>query len=160
MNVVIDLPVDPGRRPRSLASPLLIALIASAALAALQSVPASAHGPCQGCTSPQRAEVGETIRVDYPTYLAIWNPERPVLTKGPKPNCYGCQLGLWKDHVEGVGATVIFEHRPRVPEFSFKVPDVPPGRYLVALFDGSESAGHYSWNFVTVEESESAPGRW
>jgi len=46
---------------------------------------------------------------------------------------------------------VVFEHRPRVSEFQFEVPDVPPGRYLVALFDGGEGAGHYSWNFVTVE---------
>lgn len=126
-------------------------LAAGATVAALQSPPASAHGPCQGCIEPQRARVGETVRVDYPTYLAIWNPRKPVLTKGPKPDCYGCGLELWKDRVRGVASQVVFEQRPRVSEFQFEIPDVPPGRYLVALFDGSEGAGHYSWNFVTVE---------
>jgi len=111
---------------------------------------AAAHGPCPTCIEPNAAAVGERVDVDYQTYLAVWNPRRAVLTRGPKPYCYGCQLHLWRFHVNGAPSPVVFLHRPRVGTFSFEVPQVRPGRYLVALFDGSEGGTHYTWDFVTV----------
>ena len=129
---------------------LLVMGLMGSALAVLQCGTAAAHGPCNGCVAPSNAQPGQRIKVDYSTYLAIWNPGKAPLTKGPTPNCYGCQLGLRRDHVSGTPAIIVFEHRPRAPEFSFAVPDVPPGKYLIALFDGSEGGGHYTWSYVTV----------
>lgn len=39
-----------------------------------------------------------------------------------------------------------------------RVPDVPPDRYLVALFDGSEGGTHYTWSYLNVEASGHANG--
>jgi hypothetical protein len=38
-------------------------------------------------------------------------------------------------------------HRTRL---SFDVPDVPPGKYLVVVYDGSESGLHYTWETFRV----------
>jgi hypothetical protein len=36
----------------------------------------------------------------------------------------------------------------------FTVPDVPPGTYPVVIYDGSESGGHYTWDFFRVTGKE------
>ena len=111
---------------------------------------ALAHGPCPRCIEPSTARADSKLRVDYPTELAIWNPPRRVLTRGPKPNCYGCNLRLWRFHQEGSPSVVVYDGI-RQPGFVFRAPDVEPGRYLVALFDGSEGDTHYTWDFVTLQ---------
>lgn len=111
---------------------------------------AAAHGPCPRCIEPSSARVDSKLRVDYPTFRAVWNPPRRVLTKGPKPNCYGCNLRLWRHHVKGSPSVVLYDGI-RQPGFVARAPDVRPGRYLVALFDGSEGGTHYTWDFVQVE---------
>ena len=73
-----------------------------------------------------------------------------MLTKGPKPNCYGCNLRLWRFHAKDSPSVVVYDGI-RQPGFVFRAPDVKPGRYLVALFDGSEGGTHYTWDFVTLE---------
>jgi hypothetical protein len=117
--------------------------------------PARAHGPCPECLVPEVASPGDRIDADYPTYRVIWNPTRVMLTPGPKPFCYGCQLRLWRHHVPNAPSSVVYTRRPRVSQYSFKVPQVAPGKYLVALFDGSEGGTHYTWDFVTVTPSDS-----
>jgi hypothetical protein len=99
------------------------------------------------------------MAVDYRLFKVVFNPTRTQLTPGPKPNCYGCSLGLWRDRVEGVDAIALGTWRPPRSSAELRVPDVPPGRYLVALFDGSESADHYTWDFIrVVGESDEADG--
>jgi len=115
---------------------------------------ASAHGPCPDCIRPDdSAQPGERLEVDYPTIRAVWNPPRPVLERGPKPDCYGCQLRLWRFHNVEVPSSVVFTSGKRQERFSFTVPRVPPGRYLVSLFDGGEGGVHYTWDFVEVTAS-------
>jgi hypothetical protein len=114
---------------------------------------AGAHGPCPQCIEPAAVAAGDVIKVDYPTVRAVLNPTRAELTRGPRPNCYGCQLGLWRDRVGGVGSMELGSWPKRRQTFELRVPDgVPSGRYLVALFDGSESGDHYTWDFIRVTE--------
>ena len=108
----------------------LTLLIALFVLAGAMPSPAAAHGPCPRCIEPSTARADSKLRVDYPTFLAIWNPPRRVLTKGPKPNCYGCNLGLWRFHKDGSPSVVVYDG-VRQPGFVFRAPDVEPGRYLV-----------------------------
>jgi hypothetical protein len=135
------------------------------ALLLFGAAPAAAQGPCPHCIEPATARVHSKLRVGYPTVQAVWNPPRRVLTKGPKPNCYGCNLRLWRFHVEGSPSYVVHDG-PRVPGFVFRAPHVKPGRYLVALFDGSEGGTHYTWDFVRLEaglpepEAEDALPDW
>jgi hypothetical protein len=43
---------------------------------------------------------------------------------------------------------------------TFAIPDVAPGQYLVALYDGGEGGAHYSWDTLTVlREDERVTGR-
>jgi hypothetical protein len=111
---------------------------------------AAAEGPCPHCIEPSTARADSKMRVDYPTLRAIWNPPRRLLTQGPKPGCYGCSLGLWHFHKKNSPSVVVF-NGPREPGFVFRAPDVKPGRYLVALFDGSQGGTHYTWDFVTLQ---------
>ncbi len=39
----------------------------------------------------------------------------------------------------------------------FQVPDVPPGRYEVKIYDGSEEGQHYTWDFIRVTAKSSVP---
>src|SRR5689334_12426196 len=80
----------------------------------LGATPAAAHGPCPHCIEPATAHGHSKLRVDYPTFRAVWNPPRRVLTKGPKPDCYGCNLGLWRFRVPGSPSVVVYDG-PRKP---------------------------------------------
>ena len=42
---------------------------------------------------------------------------------------------------------------------SFVIPRVAPGRYLVALYDGSEGGAHYSWETFSVLRAEPTPAK-
>jgi hypothetical protein len=114
---------------------------------------ANAHGPCPTCVEPARVSPGDTLTINYPTYKAILNPTRRQLTLGPKPNCYGCLLGLWKDRVRGVPSVSLGTWRPPRPSLRLDTPAVPTGRYLIALFDGSEGGTHYTWDFVSIDRA-------
>jgi hypothetical protein len=35
-------------------------------------------------------------------------------------------------------------------QLQFVVPDVPPGKYIVVMYDGSEGGRHYTWNTFKV----------
>ena len=66
-------------------------------LVALAAGSASAHGPC-GCLTPTEGPPGTKVRVAYPLYKVIFNPDRTDLAIGPKP--------LWKEHHGGPPITV------------------------------------------------------
>lgn len=143
------------RTPLRASLPLLVSgSIAFLAVA----VPAAAHGPCPTCVEPAQVSVGDPIDLDYKTYKALLNPNRRQLTPGPKPYCYGCQLKLWRQRVAGVPPVELGVWRPRRAELRLPAPDVPPGRYLIALFDGSESGTHYTWDFLRVTEPKGDDG--
>lgn len=113
--------------------------------------PSEAHGPCPPCVKPTLARAGDSLLVEYPTYLAVWNPGRRILSRGPKPYCYGCQLKLWRYHRDDAPSNLrVFTRRPPAGRFRIEVPQVPPGRHLIALFDGTEGGTHYTWDFVRV----------
>ena len=132
------------RAPR-LAFAVAVLLLALAARA-------DAHGPCPTCLSPHRVAPGGQLQIDYPTFRAVLNPTREQLSLGPKPYCYGCQLKLWRDRVPGQPAIVLGTWRPRRDRATVRVPTtMQPGRYLVALFDGSEGGTHYTWTYIDVQ---------
>ena len=130
-------------------APRLVLAIAAVLLLAL-AAHADAHGPCPSCLSPHRVAPGDRLRIDYPTFKAVLNPTRHQLSLGPKPYCYGCQLKLWRDRAPGQPAVTLGTWRPRRDHATVRVPDVKPGRYLVALFDGSEGGTHYTWAYIEV----------
>lgn len=120
---------------------------------------AEAHGPCPTCLRPHRASANEEVSLDYPTVKAVLNPTRRQLTPGPKPNCYGCRLELWRERVAGQPAITLGAWQERRSEATVRIPDIPAGRYLVALFDGSEGGTHYTWTYIEVESGTEDAGR-
>ena len=121
------------------------------------SPPAAAHGPCNGCIKPRTAQGSDRLEIDATASRIVWNPDRETLTPGPKPYCYGCQLGLWREHVRDAPSVELLRRPRSVPHPTFEVPDAPPGRYLLALFDGSEGGEHYTWDYLTIESSAATP---
>lgn len=124
-----------------------------AVLALAVVVPAgNAHGPC-ACLKPSSGPAGTEVRAGYPSYKVIFNPDRTDLTIGPAP--------LWKRH-HGPPPVVVYRDTwkysrdPLNTATTFRVPRVPVGAYLVALYDG-EGGQHYSWETFTVT-SPAAPG--
>jgi hypothetical protein len=43
-------------------------------------------------------------------------------------------------------------------QLQFVVPDVPPGKYIVVMYDGSEGGRHYTWNTFKVTGAAPADG--
>lgn len=132
---------------------LRCAVAAVVLLVALAPGPASAHGPC-GCLRPTEGSPGTKVRVAYPLYKVIFDPDRTDLATGPKP--------LWKEHRGDPPITVFrqtwrYSKRPLNHGGTFVVPRVAPGRYLVALYDGGEAGAHYSWETFTVLRPDRAP---
>ncbi|HKI66312.1 MAG TPA: hypothetical protein VJ989_03480 [Solirubrobacterales bacterium] len=134
----------------------LVAFVAVAALCA----PAAAHGPCPDCVMPDKAAPGQKLLILDRAYKAVLNPSRGQLELGARPNCYGCHLDLWKERMPGVAPVVLGEWRPPRQHAEVRVPQVPPGRYLLAVYDGSESGTHYTWDFIRVTDqtTKGAPG--
>jgi hypothetical protein len=113
-------------------------------------VPAGhAHGPC-ACLKPSSGPPRTKVQAAYPSYKVIFNPDRADLTIGPRP--------LWARH-HGPPPVVVhrrtwrYTGRPLNTAATFRVPRVPAGRYLVALYDGGEGGQHYSWETFTVTNS-------
>jgi hypothetical protein len=80
-------------------------------------------------------------------YKAVFNPDRTDLGIGPR--------SLWRLH-HGPPPTVLFRQtwrysrRPLNRGGTVTIPRVPPGRYLLAIYDGGEGGQHYSWETFTV----------
>jgi hypothetical protein len=111
---------------------------------------ALAHGPC-GCTGPAflgerapevEAAPGDRLVIMQPAIEIVWNPAARDLRIDPTPE-------IAHDHVAGV-ETVTLARNPKPTREVVPVPDVPGGRYLVAIYDGSEGGNHYTWDHVRV----------
>jgi hypothetical protein len=125
-------------QPFAVLPPAVIALCVSMlAIAA----PAPAHGPCGDCATPQRAAPGDRVRVKWTAIRVIFNPRRRDVPFGDKE--------LWRAHHPDQRTRVVFRsQRPRTSGFT--VPRVAPGKYGIAIFDGSEGGAHYTWTYVRV----------
>jgi hypothetical protein len=44
----------------------------------------------------------------------------------------------------------ILAEPPERQQLRFAIPDVPPGEYLIVVYDGSESGLHYTWETFSV----------
>jgi len=120
---------------------VLRAAAGSASVALLLAGTAGAHGPC-GCL-PRTAVPDERFVLNN-VFRAVWNPTREDI--------YYRQPALVAAHVNGTPRVVLLD-RPRRDartRATLRVPDVPAGRYLVLLYDGTEGGRHYTWGSVAV----------
>ena len=118
---------------------------------------AAAHGPC-GCTAPAflddyapevEAAPGDRLLIAQPAIEIVWNPAARDLRIDPPP-------GIAHDHVAGVETTTLVRN-PKPAREVVSVPDVRDGRYLVAIYDGSEGGQHYTWDHVRVASPPAQP---
>jgi hypothetical protein len=141
--------VSPERRPSTF-SPRAEAL--SLLAAAVLAPAAAAHGPC-GCLQPDAGPPGTRVAADVRGYKVVFNPDRADLGIGPEE--------LWDAHHGPAPVTVMrrpWAYERRYPRASFVVPSgTPPGRYLVALYDGGEGGAHYTWESFTVTGAAAGP---
>ncbi len=121
-------------------------LLLGIALASLV-VPVSAwaHGPCN-CSFPQVGDPGARVRTRSPAYKIVFNP---------RPTDYGTEANStgYASAYQPAAPTTTVMSRPvddPVRRASFRVPAVPPGVYLVLIFDGSEGGTHSTWDYFHV----------
>lgn len=131
-----------------------IGTVMALALALAIAPTTQAHGPCD-CLAPARAAPGARVAIDYPVFKVVFNPDRADLGIGPE--------SLWARHRPGAPITVLRREwrdgRPPARPGGFTVPDVAPGRYVVALYDGDEGGAHYSWETLTVTRAAARAAR-
>jgi hypothetical protein len=115
-------------------------------IASASSPTALAHGPC-GCLDPRLTVDGHGVRIvnGYPAYRVIFNPRAKDLGIAPSY--------LASAYRADVATTTVLS-RPRreaTPRARFRVPtQIPPGVYLVLIFDGSERGYHNTWDYLHV----------
>jgi hypothetical protein len=108
-------------------------------------VAAMAHGPCN-CSFPQLGEPGAKVTVRTQAYRIVFNP---------KPRNYGPAMrdsGYASAYQPAAPTRTLLSRAVRNParKASYRVPAVPPGVYLVLIFDGSERGTHSTWDYVHV----------
>ena len=113
---------------------------------------AFAHGPCSvtgPCLEPTSGPPGEEVTVvGTVAYRVVWN--EAVDYMGSPSN---------RASVPAIPRTerLVNGYQKVIRGLTFTVPDVPPGRYPVVIYDGSEGGAHYTWDYFNVTApSESA----
>ena len=109
---------------------------------------AHAHGPCHSwCLSIRHGPPGATVTIERTTaYKIVWNPDLEPF------------VSLWLQshralyHPKQATRTLVSLPRPR-ERVRFKVPDVPSGRYVMIIYDGSEGGSHYTYARFIVEKA-------
>ena len=132
-----------------------VCLLAAAGLAT-STAPARAHGPCQ-CLFPvlvAPAEPGKRpvrLSASVPAYRVIFNPRPRQLGIAP--------ASLASAYRPGAPTVTVLDRARRISRrrWSFRSPDVPPGVYLVLIFDGSEGGAHSTWDYVHMGGPAPAP---
>jgi hypothetical protein len=81
-----------------------------------------------------------------PAYKIVFNP---------RPADYGTEsaaTGYASAYRPGSPTSTVLSRPVRRPvrRASYRVPDVPPGVYLVLIFDGSEGGTHTTWDYFHV----------
>lgn len=110
----------------------------------------SAHGPCD-CVKPSMAFAGARVRLEgSPAYRIVFNPG-PAQFEGTLTPRY-----LASAYDPGVPTRTVLS-RPRgqaEQPASFRVPRVPPGLYMLQIFDGLEAGQHLTWGYLHVAGEE------
>jgi hypothetical protein len=115
-------------------------LLLAVACMAVPTRAALAHA-CPDCIRPKRGAPGTTVRM-WTGLKVIWNP-----------NSRQDHFGLLRDVHHADEPSLILFRSQRVPKsswFRFRVPDVAPGTYGIAQYDGSEGGTHYNHAYFTV----------
>lgn len=121
---------------------LAIAVLGCALVVTAGAPVAAAHGPCDPhCLSRFEGRPGQRIEVRVKSVRAVFNPRRAQLPYGPR--------ALWRGRRAGVPAKRLYRSG-RARRHGFRVPDVPGGRYPLAIWDGSEGGAHYTWTWFVV----------
>ncbi len=133
--------VPPLRPLGGLGARSLVVVVVALVALCLEGTAASAHGPC-GCL-PRTAYPGDAVVINN-VFRAVWNPTRADIYYG--------QPALIAAHVDGAPRIVLLnrDRKDARERARFLVPEVPTGRYLVLLYDGSEGGAHYTWDSMTV----------
>jgi hypothetical protein len=106
---------------------------------------AMAHGPCN-CSFPQVGQPGAKVTVRTQAYRIIFNPT---------PRNYGPAMrdtGYASAYQPEAPTRTLLSRAVQSParRASYRVPAVPPGVYLVLIFDGSEGGSHSTWDYFHV----------
>ncbi len=119
-----------------------IGLAGVAVLAALLPIsPALAHR-CDNCFEPTSGPPGTVVTVPR-SYKVTLNQD----------HYYAYKRDLYRPNVRTFVLFVASEPRSGV---KISVPNVPPGRYAVSAYDGSEGGGHYVYTAFRVTHPSSA----
>lgn len=107
--------------------------------------PAISHGPCN-CSFPQVGEAGAKVTTRSQAYKILFNP---------RPSDYGPAMtdtGYASAYQSKAPTTTVLSRALSHParRATFRVPAVPPGVYLVLIFDGSEGGSHSTWDYFHV----------
>ncbi len=105
---------------------------------------AAAHGPC-GCTFPALGAAGTRVTAGTTAIKVIFNPRRSDLGLAPRH--------LASAYAPDVPTTTLLSRpmRDPLPRARFRIPGaIPPGVYLVLIFDGGEGGSHNTWDLFHV----------
>jgi hypothetical protein len=112
---------------------------------------AAAHGPC-GCLDPAAAPAGVEVRVGGGLHGARLSAYRVVLN--PRPSDYGIAPRYLASAYRADAPTVTLLSRSArrpVENARVRVPkDMPPGLYMVLVWDGEEGGAHNTWGYLHV----------
>ena len=134
-----------------------LSLTAAVALPMLFATTAMAHGPCgEGCLSVRTGAPGDEVTIlDSETVLVVWNPPPNTMALGVPGANKDCNTQCASEkpiyHHDEPSSVL---HRSETPQpVSFEVPETQPGRYVIAIYDGSENGFHYTWDIFEVTAS-------
>jgi hypothetical protein len=135
---------------------VLRAVLASALAAGTFAAWASAHGPCGTCLSPMSGPPGTEVTTEHTTaYWIIWNgrgdPQDRVLGPLYRRDAKTTDLVRCGNAPPGSSPVLLCPVRRSL---KFTVPNVPPGRYPVVIYDGSEGGGHYTFDVFRVTRDD------
>lgn len=145
MELFIRWPESPRHMFIAALAMLFIAATATSSLA---------HGPCgDHCLSALSGAPGETVDILQPeAVLVIWNPPHNIMALGIPGQDKKCDNRCASQKpIYHLDQQTIIMHRSETPSLvKFDVPDAEPGRYVIAIYDGSESGLHYTWTIFEV----------
>lgn len=129
----------------------LAASILAAGIAAVAPSPAQPHGPCRtsttsvGCLAPRKGSPGTHVTILGTSVLrVVWNENVPYDSEA---------------HYQPGASTIELLSLPGVErDVQFVVPKAAPGVYPVAIYDGQEGGGHYTWDLFRVTLPQDAGG--
>lgn len=121
--------------------------LAFAAVTALLAVSeAQAHGPCR-CFRPDSGSPGTEVIIEQTNaFRVVWNERGDSLDR------------LYAEYYSPEAPSILlFRSAQPQKNVRFRVPDVPVGRYVVKVYDGSEGRQHYTWAFFEVSRASRLP---